>query len=140
MTVALNLWVTKDLYKKWSLSHGSHQFWKVLESRSIWKESWKVLKSPGIFLCSNSPKERFLSKNQHFSGFLCMLNLAVHWLTAMIFIWGILDAIMFIFSAHHWVTIFKFAIMSLILEPRNCMSNPSATVSVFFDSSPFGTC
>ena len=29
-----------------------------------------------------------------------------------------------IFSAHHWVTIFKFAFKSVILELWNCMSNP----------------
>ena len=46
----------------------------------------------------------------------------------------------YIFSAHHWVTIFKFAIKSQILQLRNCMSNRSATASVLFDSSPFGTC
>ena len=37
-------------------------------------KSWKVLD----FLWSNSPKERFVSKHQHFSGFLCILNLAVY--------------------------------------------------------------
>ena len=46
----------------------------------------------------------------------------------------------YIYSAHYWMTIFKFAIKSLILELRNCVSNPSATVSVLFDLSPFGTC
>ena len=45
-----------------------------------------------------------------------------------------------IFSAHHWVTIFRFAVKSLIFELWNCVSNPSATVIVLFDSSPFGTC
>ena len=44
----------------------------------------------------------------------------------------------YIFSAHHWMAIFKFAIKSQILELRNCMSNPNATVRVF-DSLPFGT-
>ena len=88
-------------------SHGSHQSWKVLESPGIWKESWKCLefcwdfgKVLDFFLWSNSPKERFLSKHHHFLGFLCMLNLAVHWLAAMIFIWVILDAIMSIYSQH----------------------------------------
>ena len=47
----------------------SRNFAEILE------KSWK---SPAIFLWSNSPKERILSKQQHFSGFLCMLNLAVH--------------------------------------------------------------
>ena len=37
------------------------------------------------------------------------------------------------------MAIFSFAIKSLILELQNCMSNPSATVSVLFDSSPFAT-
>ena len=60
----------------------------------------KHWKSPGIFLWSNSLKERFLSKHHHFFGFLCMLNPAVHWLTALIFMWGILDAIMSIYSQH----------------------------------------
>ena len=41
-----------------------------------------------------------------------------------------------IFSTHHWVTIFKFVIESLILELWNYMFNPSATVIVLFDSSP----
>ena len=59
-----------------------------------------VLESPGIFLWSNSPKERLPSKHQDFLGFCCMSNLAVHWLTAVIFIWGILDAIMSIYSQH----------------------------------------
>ena len=115
--------------KPWNLK-------SVLESPGILLKFWK---NPGIFLWLNKPKERFLSKHQHFSGFLCMLNLAVHWLTALIFIWGILDAIMSIYS-HHWVTIFKITIKRLILELRNCLSNTSATVSVLFDSSPFGTC
>ena len=69
----------------------------VLESPGILLKFWK---SSGIFLWSNSLKERFLSKHQHFSGFLCMLNLAVHWLTAVIFIWGILNAMMPIYSQH----------------------------------------
>ena len=75
--------------------------WKVMEFEKSPGKSWnfadileKFWKSPEIFLWSNSPKERSLSKHQHFSGFLCMLNLAVHWLTALIFIWGVLVAIM----------------------------------------------
>ena len=36
--------------------------------------------------------------------------------------------------------VFKIAINSLMLEMWNYMSNPSATASVLFDSSPFGTC
>ena len=115
--------------KPWNLK-------SVLESPGILLKLWK---SPGIFLWPIKPKERFLSKHQYFSGFLCMLNLAVHWLTALIFIWGILDAIMSIYS-HHRATIFKITIKSLILELGNCLSNTSATVSVLFDSSPFGTC
>ena len=72
--------------------HGSHQSWKVLESPEIWKKSWKVLESPKIllkfwkspgtflefFLWLNGPEERFLNKHQHFSDFLCMLNVAIH--------------------------------------------------------------
>ena len=34
---------------------------------------------------------------------------------------------------------FQITIKSLIPELQNCMSNPSATVSVLFDSSAFGT-
>ena len=96
------------------LSWISHQSWKVLESPGIWKKSWKMLESPEIllkfwkspgtflefFLRSNSPEERFLNKHQHFSDFLCILNVAIHWLTAVIFIWGILDAIMSTYSQH----------------------------------------
>ena len=37
------------------------------------------------------------------------------------------------------IQIFKFAIKSLILELQNCISNPSVTVIVLFDSSPFPT-
>ena len=51
---------------------------RALESPGILPKFWK---SPGIFLWLNSPKERFLSKHQHFSGLFCMLNLAVHGLT-----------------------------------------------------------
>ena len=43
-----------------SYTHASHQFWKVLESPGILLKFWK---SHGIFLWSNSPKERFLSKH-----------------------------------------------------------------------------
>ena len=57
-----------------SLNHGSHQSLKVLESPEILVKFWK---SRRIFLWSNSPKEIFLGKRQHFSCFLCMLNLAV---------------------------------------------------------------
>ena len=83
--------------------YGSHQSWKVLENPGILLKFWK---SPGktleFFLWSNSPKERFLSKDQHFSGFLYMLNLAVHWLTAVIFIWCIyIGCNVYIFSAHY---------------------------------------
>ena len=83
--------------------YGSHQSWKVLENPGILLKFWK---SPGktleFFLWSNSPKERFLSKDQHFSGFLYMLNLAVRWLTAVIFIWWIyIGCNVYIFSAHY---------------------------------------
>ena len=37
-----------------------------------------------------------------------------------------------IFSAHHWMTIFKFAVKSLILELRICMSNPLVQQLLFF--------
>ena len=91
------------------LLHGPHQSWKVLESPGIQKSpgvSWKVLefcrnfgKALEIF-CGETIQKRFLSKHQHFSDFLCMLNLAIHGLTAMIFILGILDAIISIYSQH----------------------------------------
>ena len=77
-----------------------------LESPEIWKESQKVLKfyqnfgKVLEFFHSQIVQERFLSKHQHFSGFFCMLNLAVPWLTAVIFIWGILGAIMSIYTQH----------------------------------------
>ena len=61
-----------------------NSFGKSWNFAKILEKSWKC---PGIFLWSDSPKERFLSKHQHFSGFLCMLNLAFHRLTAVIFIW-----------------------------------------------------
>ena len=95
-----------------------HRSWfpPVLESPGIWKASWKVLefeKHPGKswnfneilekswnFFCGQTVQKRFLSKQQHFLGFLCMLNLAVYRLTAVIFIWSILDAIMSIYSQH----------------------------------------
>ena len=80
--------------------HGSHHSWQVLESPGIlvkfWKSPGKVL---GFLFWSDSSKERFLSKH-HFAGFLCMLNLAVHWLTALIFIWVILGTIMSIYTQH----------------------------------------
>ena len=60
-----------------------NSFGKSWNFAKILEKSWKC---PGIFLWSDSPKERFLSKHQHFSGFLCMLNLAFHRLTAVIFI------------------------------------------------------
>ena len=66
--------------------HGSHQSWKILESPGILLKFWK---SPGKvleFFCGQTAQKRFLSKHQHFSGFLCMLNLAVRGLTAVIFI------------------------------------------------------
>ena len=66
----------------------------VLESPGIFLKFWK---NPGNvlgFFCGGTFQRRFLSKDQHFSGFLCMLNLEVHGLTAVLFIWGILDAIM----------------------------------------------
>ena len=53
--------------------------WNLAE---ILEKSWK---SPGIFLRSSTPKEGYLSKHQHFLGFLCMLNLAVHWLNCFDF-------------------------------------------------------
>ena len=101
--------------KSWNLK-------RVLESPGIllkfWKNPGKVLE----FLCcekerfqSKSPKERFLNKHQHFSDFVCMLHSAVHWLTAVIFIWGILDAIMSIYS-HHWLTIFKLQLKAKFLN------------------------
>ena len=37
------------------------------------------------------------------------------------------------------VLISKIAIKSVILELWKCMTNPSVTFSVLFDSSPFGT-
>ena len=46
----------------------------------------------------------------------------------------------YIFSSHNWVMVFEIVINSLILEMWNYMSNPSATASALFDSSPFGTC
>ena len=125
--LCFNTWfppVLESSVKSWNLK-------RVLESPGILLKFWK---SPGkileFFLWSNSPKERSLSKYQQFPGFLCMLYLAVHWLTAVISIWDILDAIInvYIFSALNWVTIFKFVIKSLILQLWNCMSNPSATV------------
>ena len=117
----------------------------VLESPGIWRECLKVLEfcwnfgKVLEFVCcekerfqSKSPKKRCLSKHQHFSSFLCMLNSAVHWLTAVIFIWGILDAIISTYS-HHWSTIFKLQLKAKFLNCR-------IASSVLFDSSRFGTC
>ena len=53
--------------------------WKVLEFEKSPGKSWnfaEILEKSWNFLWSNSPKETFLSKHQHFSGFLYMLNLA----------------------------------------------------------------
>ena len=99
------LWATKFFLEEYenpsfptpTYVHGFHYAWKVLEFE---KSPGKYWKSSANFLRSNSLKERFLSKRQHFSGFLCMLNLAVQWLTAMIFIWGVLHATMSIYSQH----------------------------------------
>ena len=59
--------------------------WKVLKFEKNPGKSWsftevleKSWKSHELFLWSNSPKERFLSKHQHLSGLFYMLNLAVH--------------------------------------------------------------
>ena len=62
------------------MMHGSHQSRKVVEfekspgkSSNFAESLEKSWKSPGIFLWSNSSKERYLSKHQHFwaedSGF-----------------------------------------------------------------------
>ena len=126
--------------KSWKLMEFEKRPGKSWNFAEILENSWK---SPGIFLWSNSPKGKFLSKHQHFLGFLCILNQAVHWLTAVIFIWGILDPIMSIYSQHitgWWYSNLNNAIKSLILELQNCMSNTSTTVHIVFDSSPFGRC
>ena len=133
--------------KSWNLK-------RVLESPGIWKESWKVLKfeksprkswnlkrvlespeiwnfaeilekswrSPRIFLWSSSLKERFPSKCQHVESGSSLTNCFDFHLRYI----GCNNV--YIFSAHHWVMIFKFAIKSLILELWNCMSNSSTTV------------
>ena len=117
------------------IGHGSRQFWKVLENPRIWKESWKALefcwnfgkvkKESWNFLWSNSPEERFLSKHQHFFG----LPLYVECSSSLTNCCGYIECNnVYLFSAHDWVTIFKFTIKSPILELRNCMSNPSTTV------------
>ena len=122
--------------------------WKVLEFEKSPGKSWnfaeileKSLNSPGIFLWSNSPEERFLSKHQHFFGLPLYVECSSSLTNCCDFHLGYIECNnVYLFSAHDWVTIFKFTIKSLILELRNCMSNPSTTVSVLFDSSPFGIC
>ena len=111
----------------------------VLESPGILLKFWK---SPSIFLWSNSLKGRFLSERQHFSGFLCMLNLAVHSLFRSAFEVYWMEQCLYILntSLGDDIQIYKFPIRSLIRELRNSMSNPRVTVIVLFDSSPFGTC
>ena len=124
------------------------KFWKVLEFEESPGKPWNFAeilenskKSPGIFLWSNSPEERFLSKHQHFFGFPLYVECSSSLTNCCDFHLGYIECnIVYLFSAHDWVTIFKFTIKSLILELRNCMSNPSTTVSVLFDSSPFGIC
>ena len=90
-----NIWEWKAL--ELVLRHGSHQSCKVQEIPGILLKFWK---SPWNVLRSNSLKERFLSKHQDFSGFLSILNVTVHWLTALIFIWGILDPTVLLYSQH----------------------------------------
>ena len=46
----------------------------------------------------------------------------------------------YIYSAHYLLTVIKFAIKGLIYELQKCMFNPSATVIILFDLSPFETC
>ena len=109
--------------------------WKVLEFEKSPGKSWnfaEILEKSWNFFCGQTAQKRDL-------GFLCMLNLAVHRLTNFHLRYIGCNNV-YIYSAHHWVMIFKFLIKSLILELQNCMSNPSATISVLFDSSPFGTC
>ena len=82
------------------------KFWKVLEFKRVLEcpgKSWnfaEILEKALEIFCGETIQKRFLSKHQHFSGFLCMLNLAIHGVTAMIFILGILDAIISINSQH----------------------------------------
>ena len=89
-----------------------------------------------FFLWSNSPKQRFLSKQQHFFWLPLYVESSSSMTNCCYFhvrYIGCNDV--FIFLAHHWVTIFKFAIKSLIFQLQNYMSNLSPTVSVLFDSS-----
>ena len=65
-------------------------------------ESWnfvEILENSRNFLWSNSPKERFLSKHQHFSGFLCMTNCRDFHLRYN----GCNNV--YIFSANHWSSV-----------------------------------
>ena len=70
----------ESLFKLQIVPTSPGKTWKVLEVEESPGKSWnfaeiffeKSWKSPEIFLWSNSPKERFLSKHQHFLGFLCM--------------------------------------------------------------------
>ena len=112
------------------------KFWKVLEFEESPGKPWnfveileKSKKSPGIFLWSNSPEERFLSKHQHFFGLPLYVECSSSLTNCCDFHLGYIECNnVYLFSAHDWVTIFKFTIKSLILELRNCMSNPSTTV------------
>ena len=86
-------------------------------------KSWnlkRVRESPGIsFAVKQSRREIVsLSKHQHFSGFLCMSNVAVHWLTAVIFIWDILNAIMSIYD--QYITGWRYSNLQLRAESLNC--------------------
>ena len=119
--------------KSWNLKRG-------LESPGIllkfWKSPWKVLN----FLRSNSPKE-IAKKTPAFFGLLLHIESSSSLTNCCDFHMRYIGCNnVYRLSAYHWVTIFKFAIKSANLELRNCMSNPSATGSVLFDSSPFGTC
>ena len=115
--------VLESSEKSWNLK-------RVLESPGIllkfWKSQKRVLE---FFLWSNSPEERFLSKHQHFFGLPLYVECSSSLTNCCDFHLGYIECNnVYLFSAHDWVTIFKFTIKSLILELRNCMSNPSTTV------------
>ena len=128
-------------------NHGSQQSWKVLEFEKspgkswnfteIWKISGKVLE---FFSGQTVQKRDFWVYTSIFQASLFVESGSslINWRDFHLKYIGCSNNYMY--SAHHWMMIFKFVIKSLILEPRNCMSNPSATVSVLFDSSPFRTC
>ena len=110
--------------KSWNLK-------RVMQSPGILLKFWK---SPGFF-CGQTVQIRDFSINTSTFGLLLYVGSS----SSLTNCCDIHLRYVYIYSAHHLVLIFKFTIKNLILELRNCMANPNATVNILFDSSPFET-